>query len=308
MNIVHLKYAIMVADLGSISKASEKLYIAQPNISRAIKELENDLNITIFDRDSKGMVLTPEGGRFITYGKRVLAQIDEMEKMFKETKKKDVFSISVPRSSYISEAFVEFSKSVNRNNVELLYRETNAYRVLNTVINEGYKLGIIRYSKTYEAYFKSFFERKDLKYELLNSFKYVLAFSKDSVLATKEKITFDDLKGLIQITHADPYVPSLPMSEVAKEEINSETNKTIYVFERATQFALLENNKDTFMWVSPIPEYLLNKYNLIQKECIDNKKEYNDILIYRSTYVLNSLDKLFIAKVNESKERNKFNK
>ena len=122
MNIVHLKYAIMVADLGSISKASEKLYIAQPNISRAIKELETDLNITIFDRGSKGMVLTPEGGRFITYGKRVLAQIDEMEKMFKETKKKDVFSISVPRSSYISEAFVKFSKSVNRNNVELLYR------------------------------------------------------------------------------------------------------------------------------------------------------------------------------------------
>ena len=190
MNIVHLKYAIMVADLGSISKASEKLYIAQPNISRAIKELETDLNITIFDRGSKGMVLTPEGGRFITYGKRVLAQIDEMEKMFKETKKKDVFSISVPRSSYISEAFVKFSKSVNRNNVELLYRETNAYRVLNTVINEGYKLGIIRYSKTYETYFKSFFERKDLKYELLNSFKYVLTFSKDSVLAKKEKITF----------------------------------------------------------------------------------------------------------------------
>ena len=147
-----------------------------------------------------------------------------------------------------------------------------------------------------------------MKYELLNSFKYVLTFSKDSVLAKKEKITFNDLKGLIQITHADPYVPSLPMAEVVKEEINSETNKTIYVFERATQFDLLEKNKDTFMWVSPIPEYLLNKYNLIQKECIDNEKEYNDILIYRSTYVLNNLDKLFIAKVNESKETNRFNK
>lgn len=308
MNIIHLKYAIVVADLGSISKAAEKLYVAQPNISRAIKELEADLNITIFDRDSKGMVLTPEGGRFITYGKRVLSQIDEMEKMFKETKKKEVFSISVPRSSYISEAFVEFSKCLNKENVELLYRETNAYRVLNTVINEGYKLGIIRYSKKYEAYFKSFFERKELKYELINSFKYVLVFSKDCVLAKKDKITFDDLNGLIQITHADPYVPSLPMSEVVKEEIHNDSNKTIYVFERATQFDLLEKNNQAFMWVSPVPDSLLAKYNLVQKECVDNDKEYNDLLIYRTSYHLTNLDKLFISKVEESKMRNMFNK
>ena len=102
MNFLHLKYAIMVAETGSISKAAKKLYVAQPNVSRAIKELESDLNITIFERNSKGMIVTPEGEQLIHYAKRILRQIDDMEKIFKYQKKKNVFSISVPRASYIS--------------------------------------------------------------------------------------------------------------------------------------------------------------------------------------------------------------
>ncbi len=302
MNIIHLKYAIVVADLGSISKASEKLFVAQPNISRAIKDLENDLNITIFERDSKGMVLTPEGGRFINYGKRVLSQIDDMEKMFKQKNKKDTFSIAVPRASYISKAFVEFSKILEqKSGVELLYRETNAYRVLNTVLNEGYKLGIIRYSKIHEANFKSYFEKQDLKSVLVNSFKYELLFSQNSPLAQKKVITGEDLKDLVLITHNDPYVPSLPMSQIANEELNIESQKTVYLFERATQFDILESNPNAYMWVSPIPRELIEKYHLIQRECNIKDKEYNDVLIYRSTYSLSSYDKLFLEKLIESK-------
>lgn len=75
MNILHMKYAVEVAKLGSLNKAAETLIIAQPNISRSIKELEADLGITIFNRSSKGMVLTPEGEEFIRYAKSILKQI-----------------------------------------------------------------------------------------------------------------------------------------------------------------------------------------------------------------------------------------
>lgn len=91
MNFLHLKYAITVAETGSISKAAEKLYVAQPNVSRAIKELESDLNITIFERNSKGMIVTPEGEQLIHYAKRILRQIDDMEKIFKYQKRKMFF-------------------------------------------------------------------------------------------------------------------------------------------------------------------------------------------------------------------------
>ena len=71
MNLVHLKYAVEVAETGSINKASEKLYVSQPNLSRAIKELEASLGVTIFDRSAKGMVLTPDGEVFVRYARSI---------------------------------------------------------------------------------------------------------------------------------------------------------------------------------------------------------------------------------------------
>lgn len=302
MNFLHLKYAIMVAETGSISKAAEKLYVAQPNVSRAIKELESDLNITIFERNSKGMIVTPEGEQLIHYAKRILRQIDDMEKIFKYQKKKNVFSISVPRASYISDAFVEFSKCLNNiDNAEVYYKETNAYRVINNVINEEYKLGILRYYINHDRYFKDIIEKKELKCELINQFKYVLIFNKNSALAENKEIHYSDLKDFIEIAHGDPYVPSLSTNELVKTELSEEVSRRIFVFERASQFELLANNEETFMWVSPVSKRLLDRYGLVQKECIDNTKEYKDLLIYRSNYKLSKLDQEFITKLCESK-------
>lgn len=302
MNFLHLKYAIMVAETGSISKAAEKLYVAQPNVSRAIKELESDLNITIFERNSKGMIVTPEGEQLIHYAKRILRQIDDMEKIFKYQKKKNVFSISVPRASYISDAFVEFSKCLNNiDNAEVYYKETNAYRVINNVINEEYNLGILRYYINHDRYFKDIFEKKELKCELINQFKYVLIFNKNSALAENKEIHYSDLKDFIEIAHGDPYVPSLSTNELVKTELSEEVSRRIFVFERASQFELLANNEETFMWVSPVSKRLLDRYGLVQKECIDNTKEYKDLLIYRSNYKLSKLDQEFITKLCESK-------
>jgi len=302
MNFLHLKYAIMVAETGSISKAAEKLYVAQPNVSRAIKELESDLNITIFERNSKGMIVTPEGEQLIHYAKRILRQIDDMEKIFKYQKKKNVFSISVPRASYISDAFVEFSKCLNNiDNAEVYYKETNAYRVINNVINEEYNLGILRYYINHDRYFKDIIEKKELKCELINQFKYVLIFNKNSALAENKEIHYSDLKDFIEIAHGDPYVPSLSTNELVKTELSEEVSRRIFVFERASQFELLANNEETFMWVSPVSKRLLDRYGLVQKDCIDNTKEYKDLLIYRSNYKLSKLDQEFITKLCESK-------
>ena len=114
LNLLHMKYAVEVARLGSLGKASETLLIATPNISRSIKELEADLGISIFERTTKGMELTPDGEQFINFAKRILGQIEQVEDFYKKgTAKKQEFSISVPRACYISEAFAEFSKSLS---------------------------------------------------------------------------------------------------------------------------------------------------------------------------------------------------
>lgn len=304
MNILHMKYAVEVAKVGSLNKAAETLLIAQPNISRSIKELEADLGITIFDRTSKGMFLTPEGENFIGYAKNILKQIEQVEDIYKNgAMKKQKFSISVPRACYISEAFAQFSKSLSFDPAEIFYKETNSQRTINNILNHDYKLGIIRYAENYDKYFKTMLEEKGLSYEMVTEFSYSLIMSADSPLAELDEITFDDLTDYIEIAHADPYVPSLPLSKVVKEELPDNIERRIFIFERASQFDLLSENPDTFMWVSPAPQKVLDRYNLVQRKCVDNKKVYKDVLIYKNGYKLTKLDKQFITELCESKRK-----
>lgn len=305
MNILHFKYAVEIAKTKSISKAAENLYMGQPNLSRAIKELEENLGITIFNRTTKGISITPEGEQFLQYAKRIIAQVNEVEEIYKKGKThKQMFSVCVPRASYISYAFVELSKKLNRDYAaEIYYKETNSMEAIHHILKEEYNLGIIRYQAAFDKYFKSLFAEKKLVCETITEFSYVLLMSKDSLLAAKEKITLADLSALIEITHADPYVPTLPQIDVKKAELSECVDKHIYVYERGSQFPLLENNADAFMWVSPVPEELLNNYNLVQRVCEENTKIYKDVLIYRKGYRLTDLDSEFITEVCDAKRR-----
>lgn len=296
MNIQHMKYAVEVAKLGSLNKAAETLLIAQPNISRSIKELEADLGITIFQRSAKGMILTPEGEEFIEYARDILHRIDKIEQSYRDgSHKKRKFSISVPRACYISSALVEFSKNIGDSDVEIYYKETNSKKTIKKLLENEYKLGIIRYSENYDRYYKTMLEEKGLAYELVAEFSYVLIMSRDNPLASKEKITYEDLSSFIEIAHADPYVPSLSMSKVFREELPDNIGQRIFVFERGSQFDLLSENPKTFMWVSPASQKILDRYNLVQRVCEGNKKVYKDVLIYHKGYKLTKLDKDFIT-------------
>lgn len=304
MNILHMKYAVEVAKAGSLSKASENLLIAQPNLSRSIKELEADLGIVIFDRTAKGMFVTPEGDEFINMAKGILSQIEQIEHYYKEgTVKKQKFSVSVPRACYISEAFAEFSLCLNDDPAEIFYQETNSQGTIKNVLENSYDLGIIRYAENYDVYFKSLLEEKGLVYELLTEFSYRLIMNSQSSLLQKERICFSDLASHIEISHADPYVPSLPLSKVMKEELPNSTERKIFIFERASQFDLLSKNPETFMWVSLIPDSILERYGLVIKSCDENRKIYRDVLIYRKDHKLSSLDKQFITELIDAKRK-----
>ena len=298
MNILHMKYAVEVAKAGSLNKAAQTLLIAQPNLSRSIKELEGELGITIFDRSSKGMKLTLEGEEFIGYAQNILHQIEQMEKMYKDTSvPKQRFSISVPRASYISEAFARFSCQLSPESAEVFYKETNSQRTIRNLLENDYRLGIIRYAENYDQYFCAMLDEKELNYETICEFTYQLLMSCEHPLAQKTNIAFDDLRPYIEIAHADPYVPSLPLSKVVKEELPDNINRRIFIYERASQFDLLSENPHTFMWISPVPDKLLSRYGLVQRKCDENQKVYRDVLIYRKGYRLTSLDQAFITEL-----------
>ncbi len=303
MNLLHMKYAVEIAETNSINKAADKLYVGQSALSRAIKELEASLGVTLFERSAKGMFLTADGEIFIHHAKNVLAQIDEIEDMFGGgTISKKHFSVSVPRASYIAEAFAEFSKVIDKDmQAEILYKETNSMRAVKNILQEDYKLGIIRYAENYDKYYKTMMDEKGLDYELITEFRHVLIMSSESPLAKKEKITYGDLVDLVEISNPDPYVPSLPLAEVRKEELSEISSRRIFVFERASQFELLSENPETYMWVSPVPQKTLERFGLAQRKCDENKRVYKDLLIHRKDYSHSELDNMFIEYVIKSK-------
>ena len=95
----------------------------------------------------------------------------------------------------------------------------------------------------------------------------------------------------------------MPLSKVVKEELPENIGRRIFIFERASQFDLLSLTPQTFMWVSPVPIRLLERYDLVQRKCPENKKVYKDILIYKNGYKLSALDRQFIAELSEAKRK-----
>ncbi len=310
MNLLHLKYAVEVAKTRSISKAAENLFMGQPNLSRAIKELESDLGITIFKRTTKGISVTSEGEEFLERARRIVLQVDEIERMYKNGGQEEQrLSVCAPRASYISHAMAEFASGLRTDiPAEIFYKETNSSKAMECVSNGEYNLGIIRYQQKFGRYFDSVFQEKRLTAETMTEFTYVLLMSKNSELSQLAEIRLSDLRDKIEITHSDPYVPSIPMVDVRRSELMETVDKRIFVFERGSQFELLEKVPMSFMWVSPVSPELCKKYGLVQRFCRENTKRYKDVLIYRNDYRLSSLDNRFLDEVRKSADRYLVNK
>ena len=302
MNLLHLKYAVEVAKTRSISRAAENLYMGQPNLSRAIKELEADLGIAIFKRTTKGISITPEGEKFLELARGVVYQVEEIENIYKEERRgKQRFSACVPRASYISHAMAELAASLRTDSpAEIYYKETNSSTAIENVSGGMFDLGIIRYQLKYGKYFDAIFQEKHLKAETLTEFTYVLLMSEKSRLSSLPEVKLSDLEDFIEISHSDPYVPSMQMIDVRKDELTQPVDKHIFVFERSSQFEILERVPNSFMWVSPVSPELCSKYGLVQKTCKENTKRYKDVLIYREDYRLSELDNRFLEEVSSS--------
>ncbi|MFQ9784214.1 MAG: hypothetical protein ACLRX1_03855 [Ruminococcus sp.] len=152
----------------------------------------------------------------------------------------------------------------------------------------------------YEETFKKYLEEKKLEAKDIFQFKYNIVVSKNDPLALKSSVTTEDLSNYIIISHADPYVPSLPAHDLQKEDMGYNNERHIFVYERASQLELLSKVKNTCMFVSPMPKHLLNIYGLKEIKCSDKVGMYKDVLIYRKKQKLDSFDELFINQLENS--------
>jgi DNA-binding transcriptional LysR family regulator len=296
MNLTHLRYMVEVERLGSITKAAAALYMGQPNLSKAIKEMEREVGIPIFKRSAKGVVATEKGKEFLQYAKAILVQMDKMESLYKENPENYVdFQLLLPRASYITYAFTEFLNKVDKTErMDIKFKETNSMDAINSVVECEYNMGIIRYPLNYEAFFISILEEKNLKAQEIWTYDYVILMSEKNPLASASNITEEMLDRYIEVLHGDNIVPNISSAyQKRNTEIHS-SKRHIYVYERGSQFDILSSVPEAFMWVSPLPRAVLKRYGLVQRTCNGVKKTNKDLLIFQNNYRLSKIDKMFL--------------
>ncbi len=301
-NLLYFKYAVEVERTGSISRAAENLYMGQPHLSKAIRELEETFGIAIFNRTSKGVIPTERGAEFLGYAKNILREMEAIESRYKGGGDAgQSFDLTAPRASYIAHAFCDFVQTLDpKKRIGINYRETNSAASIQYVAQSVHDLAVIRYQVIYEQYFLNAIEERDLRAEQLLEFDHAIVLSEYHPLAGQKKINEAELSEYIEIVHGDISVPALPTVEARRLARDQENKKTISVYERASQFELLSSMPYTYMLVSPVPRDILTRYGLVQKPCETPRNRCKDLLISRKSYHFSEEDRRFIEILKET--------
>lgn len=238
MTLQQLKYAITVAQTGTITEAAEKLYISQPSLTNAIHELEKEMNIEIFTRTNKGIIVSKDGEDFLGYARQVLEQAEVLEDKYKSGgggKKK--FCISTQHYSFAVNAFVDLIKKYGQDEYDFSIRETQTYEIIEDVAKMNSELGIIFMDDFNDVVLNKILKSNDLEFHQLYSAKPHVFISRRHPLAGKQIITNEQLEAYPYLSYEQGEHNSFYFSE----EIFStyERKKNIRVRDRATLFNLL---------------------------------------------------------------------
>ena len=304
MNTLYFKYAVEVERTRSISKAAKNLVMAQPNLSKAIKELEESLGFAIFERTPRGVIPTGKGNIFLDYARNILSQIDSIHALSASADKNvQKFSITVSRGSYVSNSIVSFVAGLDANmGLELDIRETSSMEVVNNVISGRYNLGVIRYRSGYEQYYSDYLAQHRIASEKIWEYEFLVITSRRSPLASMPVIVPDDLAGLTEILHGDTVIPYLSSSQNDTRNTPVPAKNLIRLYERCNQFELLSTLPTAFMWASPLPDEMLNRYNLVQRRCSFPNNAFKDLLIYPESYSLSTLELRFMDELYATRD------
>jgi len=301
MNTTHLKYIIEVEKTGSISKAAENLYMSQPQLSKAIRELEESVGISIFKRSSKGVVPTTNGADFIMDAKGIIAQLQRLETTY-NPKKSEMVTLDavVSRCEYISTAFLKFLSHIsNEKKEKIIYRETNTTRAIKNVATGENNLGIIKYNASYEQYFFQMLDERELRHELLWEYDEVIAVSRKSPLAKLGAITESDLRNMTEILFGDNIIHYGRSARSVKDAREHDNMHHILVYERVGMCSALVGDVNSYSRIAPPPKGYFNENEIAIIPLKSGDSKYRDVLFYRKDYKLTATDKLFVAMLKE---------
>ena len=194
MTLQQLHYIIVISETGSFNKAADRLYVSQPSLTSAVKELEKEIGVRIFNRSGKGVTLTAEGLNFLPYARQVYSQYQNLLDAYsKQGKRRQQFAVSTQHYSFAVKAFVELAKRLDVAEYEFAIRETRTRDVMDDVASSRSEIGILYLNEFNRRAMLKLFSSANLQFTpLIRCGAYVYLW-KGHPLAGKASISFADL-------------------------------------------------------------------------------------------------------------------
>lgn len=193
MTLQQLKYALTIADCGSMNEAAKQLFISQPSLSETMKELETEIGLDIFLRSNRGIVITPEGEEFLGYARQVTEQFGLLQFKYIDKKVKEKFSVSTQHYTFAVKAFVETVKQIGMEQYEFAVHETTTISVIENVKNFKSEIGVLYENDFNEKVLNKMFKENGLEFvELFSCDTFVYLWS-GHPLAKQDVITMEEL-------------------------------------------------------------------------------------------------------------------
>lgn len=265
MNLNVLRYAIEVEKSRSITGAAKHLFISQPNLSRDIRELEEEIGFSIFTRSSRGVVPTDRGREFLLLAKKAVRQYQALEHFCAREEQGSLsLQVCVPKTGYIHTAFSSFlARHAKGRTLSIDYRESCAMDAIRDVCLRSASLAIIRFPERCERPLLSLLRRKELSGEIISRFEPLAVMSERHPLAATSVLTADMLEQSVEVICEDTSLTDYLNEPGEPEHFPS----VIRLHEGSGLFGLLSHLTSAFSFTPPLPESILKDYHLVQKKC-----------------------------------------
>ena len=294
MKLQQLEYVIAIAQEGSVTRAAKKLFQAQPNISIALKELEEDIGIQIFNRTPNGMLLTPEGEEFLARARSIVEDVRTLEKDFKErSSQSTVLRVEASRAAYAAAAISDVMNMFPApdGDISIHIMETSMPKVLEDIANGKCDIGVVRIPVGYSDMLMARIQSKDMVNRSVKEYTLKLLMRADHPLAKYDDVPFELLKEYPEVIYDDGEPDMVRRASINPALEISPGGKKVYIHDRGNQLTVISNMKDAYMWVSPLPQRLVERVGLVVKECSFAVNLNRDIVMYRKISENNPLIK-----------------
>lgn len=238
MRIQQLHYIVKIVETGSMNEAAKQLFITQPSLSNAVRDLEREMGIEIFIRNPKGITLTKDGVEFLSYARQILEQTALLEERYKsKNTNRELFSVSSQHYAFVVNAFVSLLEGTDMSRYELFLRETRTYEIIDDVKNFRSEIGVLFLNSYNHDVLTKMFDDNHLTYTNLFRTRPHIFVSKNNPLASKKLVTMEDLEEFPYLSYDQGIHNSFYFSEEIFSQIRHK--KSIVVSDRATLFNLL---------------------------------------------------------------------